>query len=349
MAIISKDLQLFAISTGTMLRFLAILAGLAFLYYIRDIMASLIFAVVVASSMEPAIVWLRAYRLPRILGVILIYLAIALAVFFSIYLVFPLIFEEFEGLATTYPAIQEQVLSGIGRVEILPFSSLLTENIEALIRLPAGFLIQLGGGVANFAGAVFGGVFSFILVIIFSFYLAVQEKGIERFLRLITPLSYEPYVIDLWGRSQRAVGRWIRAQLLLGAIVGVLIFFGLTVLGVRHALTFAILAGIFELIPVAGPIFAAVPAVAVAFLSSPLLGLIVVGLYILVQQFESNVIVPVVMQKAVGLSPLIVVLALLVGARVGGFFGLLLAVPITAIVAEVVNDWDKKKRELMPE
>ena len=110
--------------------------------------------------MEPAIVWLRAYRLPRILGVILIYLAIALAVFFSIYLVFPLIFEEFEGLATTYPAIQEQVLSGIERVEILPFSSLLTENIEALIRLPAGFLIQLGGGVANFAGAVFGGVFS---------------------------------------------------------------------------------------------------------------------------------------------------------------------------------------------
>ena len=120
-------------------------------------------------------------------------------------------------------------------------------------------------------------------------------------------------------------------------------------MGVRHALTFAILAGIFELIPVAGPIFAAVPAVAVAFLSSPLLGLIVVGLYILVQQFESNVIVPVVMQKAVGLSPLIVVLALLVGARVGGFFGLLLAVPITAIVAEVVNDWDKKKRELIPE
>lgn len=336
-------------TTGTMIRFLAILLGLALIYYIRDIVASLLFAIVVASSMEPAIVWLKAYRIPRILSVILIFLAIILAVFFITYLVFPLIFEDFEGLAATYPALQEQVISGIERVEVLPFFSLITENIEGLIRLPAGYLVQLGGGVANFAGALFGGIFSFILVIIFSFYLAAQEKGIEKFLRLITPLQYEPYVIDLWGRSQHAVGRWIRAQLLLGALVGVLIFFALTILGVRHALVFALLAGVFELIPVVGPILAAVPAVAVAFLSSPTLGLITIGVYFLVQQFESNVIVPVVMQKAVGLSPLIVVLALLIGARVGGFFGLLLAVPVTAILAEFINDWDKKKRELIPE
>ena len=155
--------------------------------------------------------------------------------------------------------------------------------------------------------------------------------------------------MDLWERSQKKLGKWLRTQMLLGAIVGLLIFFGLTILGIPHAFFFALIAAIFEIIPVVGPILAAVPAVAAAFLVSPVSSISVVALYVIVQQTESHIIVPVVMRRTIGLSPLVVVLALLAGAKLGGIFGILLAVPLTAISAELLNDWDKKKRAFLPE
>ena len=345
----TKDIQHFHISTGTMIRFLAILVGIVAIYLIRDILIALLFAIIVASAIEPAIEWLKARKIPRILSVILIYLVIALIFFFLFYLVVPLIFEELRSISSSYPTLRERLLSGIEEAGTFPLFSLLGTNFEEILRVPTGYMGKVSGGVVSFLGNVFGGLFSFFLIVVFSFYLAAQEKGIESFLRLVTPLRYEPYVVDLWERSQRKLGRWFRAQLLLGAVVGVLIFFGLTFFGVPHALFFAVLAAVFEIVPVVGPILAAVPAIVSAFLSSPVLGLTVIGLYIIVQQLESHVIVPVVMRKTVGLSPLVVVLALLIGAKLGGIFGIVLSVPITAVLAELVNDWDKKKRALIPE
>lgn len=345
----SHDFQNINISTWTILRFFGIILGFAAIYVLSDIIASLVFAVIVASSIEPAIEWLKAHRIPRILGVIFIYLAILFVIFFVIYLIFPLLFDEVSNLAHVFPKIQDQFFSGIGQTPFLPFPPLVSENLESIIRIAAAYLGKLGGGVSEFASTVFGGIFSFILIVLFSFYLATQEKGIENFLRLIAPLKHEKYVIDLWQRSSRTLGKWFRVQMLLGAIVGVMIFFGLTFLGVRQAFVFALLAAMFEIIPVVGPIFAAIPAVAVAFLETPLLGMLTIALYVAVQQIESHVMIPVIMRKTVGLSPLLVVLAILVGGKIGGIFGILLAVPLTAILVEFLNDWDKKKRALVPE
>lgn len=345
----NKDTQHLHISTWTIIRFFLILLGIWLLYVVHDIVISLIFAVIVASAVEPAIEWLKERRIPRILSVIFIYLAFAALIFLAIYLIFPLIADELRTIAASYPMIRERIESGIEGVGTLPFTSFLPVDLGSLLEVPSRYFERLGNGVVNFASEVFGGVFSFFLIIIFSFYLATQEKGIESFLRLVTPVDYEPYVLDLWGRSQKKLGRWLRAQMLLGALVGILIFFGLTFLNVPNALLFAFLSAVFEIIPIVGPILAAVPAVGVAFIIQPFLGIATVILYVIVQQLESHVIVPVVMKKTIGLSPLIVVLALLVGAKIGGIFGILLSVPITAILAEFLNDWDKKKRALMPE
>lgn len=345
----SKEPQFISISSWTIVRFFAILLGVAALYLIRDIIAALIFAIIVASAIEPAIEWLKERRIPRILGVILIYLGIAIIFVFLVYLVLPLFVEEFRTLVSSFPELQKRVLQGISSATTLPVFSFFSENLQGFLDVPSDFFSKFGGGVTDFATNVFGGVLSFFLIVIFSFYLATQERGIENFLRLISPVSYEPYIVDLWERSQKKLGRWFRSQLLLGAVVGVLIFFGLTFLRVDHALFFAALAAVFEIIPVVGPILAAVPAVGSSLFISPLTGIFVMILYIMVQQMESHIIVPVVMRKTVGLSPLVVVLALLIGAKVGGVFGIILAVPITAIFAEFIGDWDKKKRAIMPE
>ncbi len=343
---LSKDVFL-SISTGTMIRFIAIVLGLAFAYYIYDIFLALMCAVIIASAVEPAIIWLKKRGIPRILGVILVYLVIAIFFVALFSLIFPILSEELRILSTTYPKLERNIIAGLKQTSLLPFFSFLTNNADALLKVPSGYLGGLGQGPFAVATTLFGGLFSFVLIAVSSFYLAAQERGIEAFLRLASPLKHEAYVINLWERSQRKLGKWLRAQLVLGAIVGVFIFFGLTFLGVKQAFLFALLAGLFEIIPIAGPILAAIPAVAAAFLQSSVLGVLVLLLYVIVQQTESHVIVPVVMRRVIGLSPLIVVIALVIGVRLAGILGMLLAVPLTTILAEFIDDLDKKKRGIM--
>jgi predicted PurR-regulated permease PerM len=187
------------------------------------------------------------------------------------------------------------------------------------------------------------------LVVVFSFYFAVEETGVDDFLRIVTPVKHEAYVLDLWRRSQDKIGKWMQGQLILAAIVGLLLFLGLTILGIKYALLLAVLAGVFELIPVFGQILAAIPGVIIAFTSGGVTeALLVMGLYVVVQQFEANLIYPVVVKKVVGVPPLLVILALLVGFKLFGFLGVLLSVPIAAAIQELVADVDKRKRAVLP-
>ena len=132
--------------------------------------------------------------------------------------------------------------------------------------------------------------------------------------------------------------------MVLGLIVGVLLYLGLTILGVPNALLLAVLAGLFELIPVFGQILAAIPALALGFADGGFTAFLLVGgLYLIVQQFEAHLIYPVVVKKVVGVPPLLVILALIVGAKLAGFLGILLSVPIAAAIQEFVSDVDREK------
>ncbi|OGZ96787.1 MAG: hypothetical protein A2847_00925 [Candidatus Sungbacteria bacterium RIFCSPHIGHO2_01_FULL_50_25] len=342
------DPRTISISTETLFRVLMVAAVIVGIFIVKEVVIALFLAIIIASAIEPGVLWLKARKVPRLLAAVLIYLGVLFVFLTVIYLVVPLLYEEALHLAATYSLIKQNVLSGIQGFSSFPLLSYITESLTNVLFVPSEYLTKFQGGIFDVAQAAFGGVLTFFLAAVFSFYLVTQEGGIEQFLRLITPVKYEEYVIDLWQRSQKKLGRWLRTQMLLGAIVGILIFFSLTFLGMENALLFAALAGFFEIIPVAGPILAAVPAVITAFLQDPQYALWITLIYIGVQQIESNVIVPVVMRQAVGLSPLVVLIALAVGAQLGGIIGIILAVPITVIVAELVSDWDKKKRELIP-
>lgn len=204
-----------------------------------------------------------------------------------------------------------------------------------------GFLGAAGmfGNAFSAVANIFGGVLSFILIVVFSFYFTVIRNGIDDFLSVITPQRYQKYILDLGDRSRKKIGLWMQGQLLLAVIVGVLVFLGLTILGVKNALLLAVIAALFEIIPVFGPILAAVPAVALALLDGGLtLGLLVIALYVIVQQFESHLIHPLVVTRVVGVPPLLVILSIIVGAQLAGFLGILLSVPIAATIQELVKD-----------
>ena len=338
------------ISSGTFLR--AILLGLLFvlLYILRDLVLVLLTSVVIASAIEPATRWFAKYRVPRIPAVIFVYVFIVAFIVMVLYLFIPPFLNEFSSLSSSLPQYLESInlinpITGSGAEGLVGDLSK-TFPLGETIKNIQGTIVGFSNNIFQTLSAVFGGVFSFILIIIISFYLAVQERGIENFLQIIVPDKHEKYIIDLWKRSQAKIGKWMQGQLLLGLLIGVLVYLGLTILGVKYAFTLAIFAAMAELIPIFGPIIAAVPAVLLGFLDGPTLGFMVIGLYVIIQQFENHLIYPLVVRKVVGVPPLLVILALIIGGQLAGFLGILLSAPIAAVIIEFTNDIQREKQKL---
>lgn len=346
--------QVIEVSFSTMLK--AVLLGFLLwaLWALRDVVAVLLLAIVIASAVEPAAHWFTRHRIPRVLGVIFVYLAAFFVFVLMFYLIIPPLFSDAFDFVSNLPAYLERTLKSDSALFVflpnLPgnFQDIVRETALALEKSIESFFLAISTGVFSIGSTLFGGVFSFVLLIVISFYLSVQEHGIENFLRIVTPLEHEAYILDLWQRAQRKIGRWLQGQILLGVLIGIMVFLMLTILNVKHAALLAILSAIFELIPVFGPIMAAIPAIAIAALQSPMLGLMVAGLYVLVQQMENHLIYPLVVRKTVGVPPLLAVLSLVVGGTLGGFFGIMLSVPIAAILVEFLNDLSAKKYPKSP-
>jgi len=332
-----------SITAGTIVKGLAILLGAWGLWILRDLLMVIVTSVILASSIEPGIKFLSRLRIHRIPAVLLMYVCIA-GLFFGLIVAFvPPIVNEAADITQKLPSMMQSVDKNIlGDKGIL--SNVFWGDNKAGDSSVNPALEDLFGA----ASAIFGGIFSFVLIVVLSFYFAMQERGIENFLRIILPFGNEEYAINLWERSKAKIGKWMQGQLLLGVLIFVLVYLGLTIFGVPYAMSLALLAGVLEIIPVFGPILAAIPGVILAFtVGGPTLAAIVAGFYLLVQQFESHLIYPLVVRKVVGVPPILVILALIIGAQLGGFLGILISVPVAAALMELVEDIERKKGMLV--
>lgn len=332
--------QTINISTSTILRVIVILLALVFLYLIRDILMVVFVAVVMAAAINGPISWLQRHKVPRLLGVIFIYLLILLFLALVVTLIFPPLAEQIKQLAIYFPEFMEKI--GLS-VQEWWGQHRLEGNFQALLDKISNKLAQATSSVFATIIGLFGGLLSAIIILVISFYLAVQEKGAKRFLVSLTPNEHQDYLAGLIERIESKIGGWLRGQLLLMLIVGLLTYIGLYFLGVKYALTLALIAALLEIVPYIGPILAAIPAVVLSFFQSPFLALLVILLYIVIQQLENYIIYPQVMKKTVGLNPIIIIVAMLIGAKLAGILGIILAVPVTAAVAEFLKDFQKKE------
>src|SRR3989338_654472 len=335
------------VTTGTLVRFLLLVVGLVFLYVIRDIVLIILVSIVVASSVEPLVRWFERYRFPRVLAVLIIYLGGVTSIFSVFYLLIPPLFSDFQNFFSSLPFLVDKAFVQLHRVmPLLPFDLVLPTLKDVIVRADITVRSALDGAFSA-TSLVFSKMFDFVFVFVISFYLAVQEDGIANVLRILTPKEHEEYILHLWARSRRKIGRWLQGQLLLGLIIGVIVFIALTVLQVRYAFILAVLTGMLEIIPYFGPVLAAIPAIAVAAIQSPLLGLLVAGIYILVQQMENHLIYPQVVRKTVGVPPLLAIIALLIGGKLAGIMGFIIAVPMAVILIEYVNDIAEHKKTVV--
>ena len=346
-----RQIQVISIHSGTFIRAIIIGALAYALWILRELVLLVLTAVVIASAIEPGVVFFVRYRIPRVLAVLGMYLVVFGSLFGVVYFFLPPILGDIGGILSLAPQYLDtlhlpgpfndpsQLFSAIENSSggdpilnsILTFQSAFTGSSEAAFKLVA---------------AAFGGIISLVLVIVVSFYLAMRDTGVEDFLRLVTPARREEYVVGLWLRARDKIGLWMQGQLLSSVIGGVLAYLGLLILGIPYALLLAVFTAAMMLVPIFGSLLSGAAVVSVAFSTGGTsLALIVAGLYIIINQFESHLIHPLVVNKVVGVPPLLVILSLIVGFELGGFLGVLIAVPVAAACREFLNDYDRGKRE----
>lgn len=344
-----------SINTKTLVNMVWIGAIVFALIKIRSIILIILTSVVIASFIGTSASYLKKkININRSLAVAIMYLLtvgiFSLVFYFfvpvllkEIVNIFPLISEFFPGFGGgTIGGFNVNTLGNAGNIasEIVDKAPIadVAQNIGALLN-------TVSSGFVSTLSAFFGGIANILLVAVISFYLSISKDGISSFLKIITPIQSEEYVINLWERAQKKIALWMSGQVVLGLIIGALTFIGLSILDVEYAILLAVVAGLFELIPF-GIFLAAVPAVTLAFASGGLpLALMVVGLYIVIQQLEGYLIAPLVVQKATGISPLVVILSVLIGINLAGFWGLILAIPVAVTILEYIKDLELKKQE----
>jgi predicted PurR-regulated permease PerM len=345
-----KNFSNISISTGTIVRVFLVALVIFLIWFLRDLVLVLLTAIVVASFVEGAVRRFKKIRIGRVWSVVILYVTGIGFLAGMFYLFAPLLITEvynFAAFLSKYaPGVDflnyfsSEAFSG---AKDLVGSLTNGASIASLMSVSKAFITNLSGGFFTTLSVAFGSIFNFFLIIIISFYLSIQENGIENFLRVILPAKQENYVIDLWRRVSRKIALWMKGQMLLGVLIAVLTYLVLSLLGIQYALMLSLIAGIMELIPY-GILIAVIPAVSFSYLSGGFSSaLMVAGAYLIIHQFEVYLFSPLIIKRVTGLSPLVIILAVLVGFELGGFWGLILAIPGAMLFMEILNDIEKNK------
>lgn len=305
------------------------------LYIISPVLVVLFLGIVISSALDAPLNYLETKRIPRLLGILFIFVALFSIFILLLYTIIPIVLLEFKDLFANLDKVEEALSSAFG----------ITESLKLNLRAD-GFASMVLPASSSFFGwlpSIFQNAVLAIATLIISFYLALYRDGVENFMRAVLPLSYENYIIDVFHRSRKKIGRWFEGQIFLSFIVAILTMIGLKVLGVNYGLVLGLIAGILEIIPFVGPLLAGFLAFLVAVSQSFVLGIYVIVLFTIIQQLESHLFVPIVMRKTTGIHPVIVVLAIFAGSQLGGIIGVILSVPVVVVLQELVEDFSQRK------
>lgn len=343
----------FNISFKTLFKIAVFLLGVYLLFTLRGLGLIILTGIVIASVVEPAVKWFVKRNIPRAISAILVYALIigSLTMFFSFAI--PPLAGEMASAVNSIPKYVKtiDIFTPIDKNAYKGTKALFpdipsTISVGDVISKTTDAVSNFSGGMFDTVAGFFGGIISVILVMVISFYLSVREDGVGEFLSIVTPPEKEKYVRGLWQRAETKIARWMQGQVMLGLVVFVFIYIGLTLIGVKHALLLALIAGIFELIPVIGMTLSAIPAFFMGVLDGGIgVGLFIVGLYLVVQQIEAHVFYPLVVKKLIGVPPLLVIISLVAGAELAGLVGAILAVPVSVALMEYIDDVERRKKD----
>ena len=311
------------------------------IYFLKDVLVLFIIAFIFATALEPAVDWFQAKKIPRWVGILFIYLLVSLVIYTLIRLIIPPVTNQINQLVENRQMIAKRVTEYISHTP----ETVKKPVFDFAARFPERVTTFSSANAFDSALGIFSGLFGAFTVFVVTFYLLLEKGTMEGVIDDFWPSRSKEKASLIFRKIALKINLWLRAQLILSTAIGLLIFIGLTFLRVDYALTLALFAALTELLPLIGPYIGAIPAVIVAFTISPLTALWVLILYIGIQNFESHVLIPNVMKRAVGLSPVAIIFALLVGAKLLGILGLLMAVPVASAVAILIEEYKKREQK----
>jgi len=335
-----SNAQTVNISTKSVLKILAIILALMFLYAVREVAVVVFVALVLAAAIDPSITALERKGIPRPFGIAIIFIGILALLSLIVALFVPVVIDQLEQFTSAFPDLFRK---GFKLFESVQDNASLNSIQKGLDSLTSS-LSQVTQGFFTGLVGFFGGLVAVISILVLTFYMTLEEKGMKRIAVDISPVRYRPYLTQLFHRVEDRLGRWLRGQLLLGLIIAGMTLVGLLILGVDYPVVLALFAGLTEMIPIIGPFIGAIPAVIVGVSQAPVMGLWVALMYLIIQQLENHLIVPRVMSKASGLNPVIVIIAILVGGKLFSITGVILAVPTMIIITTFLEDFLEEKK-----
>ncbi len=320
-----KENHKIEISARTIVFTVSFLLFLKLLWIIQDVIFSLFIAFIIMSALKPYIGYLEKNKLPRFLAASIIYLLFVTFFFAILFVALPPLIIESASLFRALPGIVQRV----------------APNLSATFKLDSifQFLPNVTNQVFDLISGVFSNALFLISTLFFGFYFLLEE---DVFRKLITRFLSEERAktgLTILDKAEKRLNAWFWGQVTLMTIVGLMTFVGINLVGIKYALPLAFLAGLLEAVPNLGPTLSSIPAILLGFAVSPFLGFAAMALYFIIQQLENNLIVPVVMKRAVGLNPIITLIALLVGGKIGGILGVLLAIPLTLFIETAVMEF----------
>lgn len=327
----------FDISMKAILKVALVVIGIWFIYTIRDILVLLFFVLIIVAAFAP-LVNKMSKVMPRVLAVIILALIFLGALTAIGFLIIPTLIVQIGQLAVNMPVI----LSHLD-----PFYQKFNLSVgnyqDMLLKLSS----QIGGVTAGIYTTTLGfisGLVAVITILVLSFYLLLEKTSIQKLIHDLAPADQETNILSIIRKIGLKMGNWLRGQGILMLVIGLADGIVLFVLGVPYALILAIWGGLTESIPYIGPWLGLIPAIIIAYTVSPLTAFFVLIAYILVQQLEAQFLVPKIMGKAVGLSPVIIIIAILIGAKLAGILGVIIAVPAAGAVSVIIQDWREIKQ-----
>jgi len=314
------------ISHKTVVFTVLFLLGLWFLYFIRGIILELFVAFLLMTILEPLVAKLTKIKTPRVISILITYILVIGVLGGIIALIAPTLVQQTTNFINALPGY----LSNIG----INSSTSGDAAREALIQLGG-----VPGEILNFTFSVFSNFLAIVTVLIFAFYMLLTHDGLRSQVELLFGENRGQKISKLVVVIEEKLGKWARGQLLLMLTIGLGTYIGFFLIGIPFALPLAILAGILEIIPFLGPIVSAIPAILIGFGISPLVGLGVTAVAFLVHQLEGYVLVPKIMQKSTGVSPLIILISIAIGAKLAGIMGVIVSIPFVITLQVLAKEY----------
>ena len=333
--------QFLDISWETIIKIFIAIFIFYIVYLVREIALWFLFAIAISVLLDPAINFLRRLKIPKIISVLIVYLSIFGIVGLLIYLMAPIFISELRQFSGNLPNYFEQI-----NPILRQFGVETAQDFDEFIFATIGGLQQSSQSIIKALIIFLGGVLSAVSILTFSFFLSLEDRGVERALLLLFPQRYEEQIKTIFEKAQNKIAGWFGARLLACLFVGVASYIVLYIFGVKYAFILSLVSGILNFIPYIGPWVTTLLLVVFIAISSGswLTVFYVIVAITLVQEVENKLLTPVLMKKLTDLPAVLVLMSMLIGGKVFGFTGLVFAVPVVGIIYEFTKEFLEKRR-----